>query len=52
MNFVIELSDNYEFNAILIMINKLIKIHHYISCNAEKEDITTEKTTKLLINHV
>jgi hypothetical protein len=32
MNFVIELFVNYEFNAILMIINKFTKMHYYISC--------------------
>jgi hypothetical protein len=52
MNFVIELSESKEFNAILMMINRLTKMHHYISCKAEEDDTSAEKTTRLLINHV
>jgi hypothetical protein len=52
MNFVIELSENKDFNAILMMINRLTKMHHYISCKAEEDDTNVEKTTRLLINHV
>jgi hypothetical protein len=32
--------------------NRLIKMHHYVSCIAEEEDTTVEETTRLLINHV
>ncbi len=32
MNFVIELSESKEFNAILMIMNRLIKIHHYVLC--------------------
>jgi hypothetical protein len=53
MNFVIELSKSKEeFNAILMIINRLTKMHHYISCVAEKDETTIEKTARLLINHV
>jgi hypothetical protein len=53
INFVTKLSKNkYEFNFILMMINWLTKMHHYISCVAEKNATTTEETTRLLINHV
>jgi hypothetical protein len=53
MNFVTELSkfkDN--FNAILMIINRLTKMHHYVSCIIEEKDITVEETIRLLINHV
>jgi hypothetical protein len=51
-DFVIELSDNKEYNAILMMINWLSKMHHYISCIIDENDTTAKKTTKLLIQHV
>jgi hypothetical protein len=53
MNFVIELSKiKNDFNAILMIINKLIKMHHYVLCTTEKDNTFAEKTVKLLINHV
>jgi predicted metal-dependent hydrolase len=53
MNFVIELSKiKNDFNAILMIIDKLIKMHHYVLCTAEEDDTFAEKTIKLLINHV
>jgi hypothetical protein len=53
MNFVIELSKiKNDFNAILMIINKFIKMHHYVLCTAEKDETFAEKTNKLLINHV
>jgi hypothetical protein len=53
INFVIELSKiKNDFNAILMMMNRLTKMHHYLSCTIEKKDTSTEKTTRLLINFV
>jgi hypothetical protein len=52
MNFVIELLESRDFNVILMMINRLIKMHHYVSCEAEKDDTFAEKKINLLINHV
>jgi hypothetical protein len=52
MNFVIELFVNHEFNAILMIVDKFTKMHHYISCTIIDEDITIEKTARLLIDHV
>jgi hypothetical protein len=52
MNFVIELSESKEFNAILMIINRLTKMHHYISCTAEEDDTSAEETVKLLIDNV
>jgi hypothetical protein len=52
MNFVIELFENENFNAILMMINRLTKMHHYISCITTKKSINAEKITRLLINQV
>jgi hypothetical protein len=53
MNFVIELSrSKEEFNVILMIINRLTKMHHYVSCMTAKEDTSTKETVRLLINHV
>jgi hypothetical protein len=53
INFVIELSKiKNDFNAILMIINRLIKIHHYVFCTAKEDDTSAEETTKLLIIHV
>jgi hypothetical protein len=52
MNFVIELSESKKFNAILMIINRLTKMHHYISCTTTEEDTNAEKIVRLLINHV
>jgi hypothetical protein len=53
MNFVIELSKSKkEFNAILMIVNRLTKMHHYIFCVAKENETTVEETTRLLINHV
>jgi hypothetical protein len=53
MNFVIELSKiKDEFNAILMIINRLIKMHHYVLCTVEENDTSAEETAELLINNV
>jgi hypothetical protein len=52
MNFVIELLESKDFNAILIIINRLTKMHHYISCTAAEKEINAKKIARLLINHV
>ncbi len=52
LDFVIELFDNRKYNAVLMIINRLSKMHHYISCIIDENDTTVEKTTKLLIQHV
>jgi hypothetical protein len=52
MNFVIELLDSRGFNAILTVIDRLIKMHHYVSCIAEEDETSAEETAKLLISHV
>ncbi len=52
MNFIIDLSDSSEYNAILTIICKLSKERHYISCITENEDITVEKTAEMLIQWV
>jgi hypothetical protein len=53
MNFVIELSKiKNDFNAILMIINRLTKMYYYVSCAIKKEEIFVEKTTWLLINQI
>ncbi len=52
INFIIDLSDSSEYNAILTIICKLSKERHYISCITENEDITVEKTAEMLIQWV
>ncbi len=52
MNFIIDLSDSYDYNAILTVICKLSKKRHYISCIIDDEDITVERTAEMLIQWV
>ncbi len=49
---MIKLLDSKDFNVILMMIDRLIKMHHYVFCIAEKDETFAEETIKLLINHV
>ncbi len=48
MNFIIDLFDSSEYNAILTIICRLSKERHYISCIIDDEDITVEKTAEML----
>ncbi len=52
MNFIIDLSDSYDYNAILTVICKLLKERHYISCITDDKDITVEKTAEMLLQWV
>jgi hypothetical protein len=52
MNFVIELFESKDFNAILMIVDRLTKMHHYISCTAIKESINVEETARLLMNQM
>jgi hypothetical protein len=53
MNFVIELLKiKNDINAILMIINRFIKMHHYVLCITAENKTFAEKTTRLLINHV
>jgi hypothetical protein len=51
-DFVTKLSESREYNAILMMINRLSKMHHYISCIIDENGTTAKETTKLFIQHV
>ncbi len=52
MNFIIDLFDSSEYNAILTIICRLSKKRHYISCITDDEDITVKKTAEMLIQWV
>ncbi len=52
MNFIINLFDSYDYNAILTVIYRLLKERHYISCITDDEDITVEKTAEMLLQWV
>ena len=52
MNFIINLFDSYNYNAILTVICILSKERHYILCITDDEDITAEKTAEMLIQWV
>ncbi len=49
LNFIINLSESDESNAILTVINRLSKKRHYISCWSDDEEIFAEQTVKLLL---
>ncbi len=52
MNFIIDLSDSSKYNVILMIICRLSKKRHYISCITDDEDITVKKTAEMLIQWV
>ena len=52
MNFITELFNSKNHNAILIVINTLLKERHYISCIVNDKDTSVEVTIKLLIKKV
>ncbi len=52
MNFVTELLESKNYNVILMIMNRLTKMHHYIFCAATEEDINAKEIARLLINHV
>jgi len=49
LNFIIDLSESDESNAILTVIDRLFKKRHYISCWSNDEEIFAEQTIKLLL---
>ncbi len=52
MNFIINLFDSSEYNAILTIICRLLKKRHYISYIIDDEDITVKKTAEMLIQWI
>ncbi len=49
MDFITDLSDSSEYNAILTIICRLSKERHYIPCITDDEGTTAEKTAEMLI---
>jgi len=49
LDFIINLSESKESNAILTVIDRLFKKRHYISCWSDDKEITAEQTVKLLL---
>ncbi len=49
LDFIIDLSESDENNAILTVIDRLSKKRHYISCWSNNEEIFAEQTVKLLL---
>ena len=52
MNFIINLFNSYNYNAILTVICRLLKERHYISCITDDENITVKKTAEMLLQWV
>ncbi len=52
MNFVTGLPESKDFNAILMIVDRLTKMHHYIPCTAAEEGTNAEEIARLLISHV
>ncbi len=52
LDFVTKLLNNKDYNVVFIIVNRLNKMHHYISCIIDENETTIEKTAKLLIQHV
>ena len=52
MNFIVGLSQSKEYNAIFVVVNRLIKKRHYISYTVTNEDTSVEYTAEMLVNHI
>jgi hypothetical protein len=52
LDFVTKLFDNKDYNAIFMIVNKLNKMHHYISCTTNENETTIKEIIKLFIQHV
>ena len=49
MNFITSLLDLKNHNAILIVIDILLKERHYILCSTDDEEISVKVTVNLLV---
>ena len=52
MDFITELLESKGCNAILIIINQLTKIRHYIVCKISKEGTFIEQTVRMYIKYI
>jgi hypothetical protein len=52
LDFVTRLFNSRNYNAVLMIIDHLSKMHHYILCTIDENETTIEKTIKLFIQHV
>ena len=52
MNFVTELSESKNCNAIFIIIDQLTKIKHYIAYKISKEETSAEQMIRMYIKHI
>ena len=52
LDFVIGLPHNNNYNAILMVIDRLTKKRHYILCTIDKNGTTAEATAYLFLNNV
>jgi hypothetical protein len=52
LDFVTELLSSRDYNAVLMIIDRLSKMHYYIFCTIDENETTIEKTIKLFIQHV
>ena len=52
LDFVVRLLCSNGYNAILMVIDQLIKDRHYISCTTNENNITAKATDYLLLNNI
>jgi hypothetical protein len=49
-DFVTKLFDSRKYNAVLIIIDRLSKMHYYISCTIDENEIRSKKRSSFLFN--
>ena len=52
MNFVTDLSESKNYNTIFMIINRLMKMRHYIIYKAEENKISIEQTVQMYIKYI
>ena len=52
IDFVTGLPESKGHNAILMVVDRFSKMHHYIPCTTDEEGTTAEETARMLIKHV
>ena len=52
MNFITDLLKSKDYNAILMIIDRLTKMRHYIVYKADNEKISAEQTAQMYIKYI
>ena len=52
MNYVTDLSESKNCDTILMIIDRLTKMRHYIICKVSNKEISAEQKAQMYINYI